>query len=102
MNRTTYNTGYQENELESIGIKAFISANTEKGNGYKLGTDLQHHEIDLLATQNNSPYLIESQQEIEATLFGEYHFTPLEKLDDIRWTADISQSTTHIYPQPCI
>ncbi len=101
MDRVSFNSGKQESQLQSAGIKAFISNDSPGDKRYKIGVDLQHHEIDLLAKENITPYLIETQKEDEATLFGEYRFPMIRNLEWIfggRMT--YLNSTSKIYTQP--
>jgi hypothetical protein len=81
-NRTSFNGGLQNSHLKSSGIKAFISHDDGMDHGYKIGADLQHYEIDLLAKENNFFYLIEAEQEFESTMFGEYN-SPLITLNGV-------------------
>lgn len=100
MSRTSFNSGFQNSVFQSRGFKAFINNDSIAG-GYTLGMDVQQHEVDLLAKENTTPYLLAVQEEAESTLFGEYKLPVADKL-----IVSIGGRVTHlsnaskIYPQP--
>lgn len=102
MTRMSFNSGIQNSHLNSSGIKAFISNDNGEAQGYKIGIDLQHYEIDLLAKENTLFYLIEAQQEFESTMFGEYNFT----MNKFEWNLGTRMtylnSADEVYPLPHI
>ena len=99
--RSFFNTGFQNSILQSRGLKAFIKNEVPDHTGYIIGVDFQQHEVDLIASENGSPYLLELQEENETTLFGEYNY-PISK--DLRMAVGgrftYLNSTSAIYPQP--
>lgn len=101
MDRESINTGYQNSILGSWGIKSFIKKYATGQSGYTLGLEFQQHEVDLIARDNTTTYLLEVQQEREATLFGEYKFAPGSNLDiAIGGRLTHLASTSDIYTQP--
>ncbi len=103
LSRSSFNTGFQSSNLNSQGIKAFIHSQKEELSGYTIGVDFQHHEIDLLATENITPYLLEVQEEIESTLFGEYQQTFFNTFNVALGTRLTHlKSTSVLYIQPHI
>lgn len=95
------NSGIQNSQLLTRGIKAFITNEIPARQGYKLGIDLQRHEINLHAKENNINYLTQEQQEYESTLFGEYQVHPITKLElTVGARVTYLKSTGDLYPQP--
>ncbi|MEO6130338.1 MAG: TonB-dependent receptor [Saprospiraceae bacterium] len=101
MYRSGQHAGLQNSHLMTAGIKAFIVNTLSGGQKYKIGIDLQRHEINLLANENNTTYLTQEQQEFEATLFGEYQVHPLDKFE-LTGGGRLTylNSTSSFYPQP--
>lgn len=101
MPRTIFNEGFQNSDLQSMGLKTFIHKETPENSGYTIGADFQKHEVDLIAKENTTPYLLEVQEESEATLFGEYSF-PVDGKLIIAAGGRLTylSSTSHVYPQP--
>ncbi|HZV70559.1 MAG TPA: carboxypeptidase-like regulatory domain-containing protein [Saprospiraceae bacterium] len=99
--RISKDTSLQNSHLNTGGLKAFIAKDLNGEESYKFGIDVQRHQIDLRATENNKPYLFAAQHEIESTLFGEYKFSGLKNLE---WTLGGRlthlQSTSSLYVQP--
>lgn len=96
-------TGFQNSILGSWGVKTFLKKPLTGKSGYSLGMEYQNHEVDLIAKENNSTYLLEVQEEQEATLFGEYQYAFLKNLDfAIGGRLTYLESTSDIYPQPNI
>lgn len=99
--RSFFNTGFQNSILQSRGLKAFIKNEMPNHTGYTIGVDFQQHEVDLIASENGSPYLLELQEENEGTLFGEYNH-PISQ--DLRMAVGgrltYLNSTSDLYPQP--
>ncbi len=99
--RTTDNSGFQENQLKTSGIKGFIQHQSGTHSAFKTGLDFQKHTIDFTAKENNTPYLSQSQQETEMSFFGEYNSTLGDNLD---WGAGSRftylQSTGEVYALP--
>ncbi|HUR31771.1 MAG TPA: TonB-dependent receptor [Saprospiraceae bacterium] len=99
--RHSINEGFQENNLASTNIKAFLQHDEADNDEYTIGLDFQHHDLDLIAKENSTPYLLEVQQENEITGFGEY----VKNFDDnleVSFGARLTylQSTSTLYPQP--
>lgn len=78
---TQINSGYQESQLVSAGVKAFTETQTGQQSRVTAGLDGQHHQVDFTATENNESYLAESQEETEISLFGEYSSRLWNRLD---------------------
>ncbi len=74
MDRTFKNKGLQSSLLMSGGVKTKFTYQLNSNTSLLTGLDVQHHEIELLAKENNSPYLLEVQTEEEISLFGEYNW----------------------------
>ncbi len=99
--RTSINTGFQNSTLQTAGLKAFIEQHKPGVSGYTFGLDFQNHEVSLIAKENITPYLLEVQDENEATLFGEYARTFYKHLDiAIGGRMTFLKSTSELYPQP--
>lgn len=101
MTRHSVNSGFQENNLASTGLKVFLQHDEVDTDEYTIGIDFQHHNLDLIARENTITYLLEVQQENEFTLFGEYLKNFDEKLEvSFGGRFTYLQSTSTIYPQP--
>src|SRR5688572_5569627 len=101
MTRTRLNNGLMNNTLQSGGFKAFIYHHEENAKGYTLGLDLQRHNVDLIATENTTPYLLAVQEELEATLFGEHSDRLFDKINtSIGGRITYLTSTSKVYLQP--
>ena len=74
MVRTLSNEGLQSSLLRSGGAKTKLRYELNANTGLQAGIDIQHHEIELVAKENNSPYLLEVQTEDEQSFFGEYNW----------------------------
>lgn len=95
------NSGLQNSQLLTGGLKAFIAKDLPGEIEYKIGVDLQRHKIDLLANENNTSYLTQAQQEFETTLFGEYSVGLLKNMEMILGGRITHlESTSKIYAQP--
>jgi hypothetical protein len=97
------NDGLQESNLASAGAKSYIRYKTGNSSSMTTGLEYQHHEVDFTAQENNTPYISQTQQEAESTLFGEYSSSLWKK---INWSAGIRlthlQSTNQFYGLPNI
>ncbi|MDQ3015598.1 MAG: hypothetical protein M3R25_02610, partial [Bacteroidota bacterium] len=69
---TSANSGLQNSLLTSAGAKVKLMHELSTISSIEGGIEYQHHDVELLAKENNSPYLLEVQNEEELTLFGEY------------------------------
>lgn len=93
--------GFQESQLTTSGVKVFIQQESGPSSGFTTGIDMQKHNVDFLARENQILFLSQSQRETEATVFGEYRNTVLKKVE---WTLGSRltylQSTKHLYALP--
>lgn len=95
--------GLQTSLLQSRGIKSYFNKMTGPDADFTLGLDFQMHEIDLLASENIIPYLLEVQHEYETTLFGEIKQTIFQHMDfALGSRLTYLNSTSTIYPQPLL
>jgi hypothetical protein len=100
ISRMSFNSGFQNNVFQSRGLKVFISNDSIAG-GYTFGIDVQQHEIDLLAKENSTPYLLAVQEETESTIFGEHKFPVIDNLFvSIGGRLTHLNSASKIYAQP--
>jgi hypothetical protein len=65
-------SGFQESNLTSSGIKGFVTHQTDVHSTFTAGLEFQKHLVDFTARENNKPYLSQTQDESEVSLFGEY------------------------------
>ena len=101
MDRTTSNTGIQQNDLSTFGGKGFIEHKMDAHGGYTYGIEYQKHHVDFTAQENNNPFLTLAQKELETSFFGEYTNRLWNK---INWAAGSRfthlQSTSSVYALP--
>lgn len=62
--------GIQDNELLSYGGMAKAVISTSNTLTIQGGAEMQHHEIDLVAIEKSTPYLLEVQEENEVSVFA--------------------------------
>ncbi len=74
MIRTFSNEGLQSSLLKSGGLKTKLEYELNTYTGLQVGIDVQHHEVELLARENNLPYLLEVRTEDEISPFAEYNW----------------------------
>ncbi|MBK8831458.1 MAG: TonB-dependent receptor [Saprospiraceae bacterium] len=65
------NSGFQQSNLVSTGVKGFVEYKTDLQTTITGGVDFQKHTVDFNAKENNAPYLTQVQDEVEASTFGE-------------------------------
>lgn len=101
MDRTTINSGLQQNDLTTFGSKGFVEHKLDAHAGYTYGIDYQEHHVDFTAKENSDPYLTLAQKEVETSFFGEYTNRLWNK---INWAAGSRfthlQSTSAVYMLP--
>ncbi|MEO5906961.1 MAG: hypothetical protein ABIQ11_09555, partial [Saprospiraceae bacterium] len=100
MMRTSSNAGFQNSNLRSGGLKLFVMHQQENESGLTAGIDFQHHQADLVAKENNTPYLLQVQSENEITGFGEYNFVFKKVNFAAGGRLTYLSSTEKIYAQP--
>ena len=81
MSRKSFNTGLQNSLLQSTGIRIYMGPLQRQDIPWKLGVEWNRYEVDLVAKENASPYLLEVQEGSEITLFGEYDVIRGDKAD---------------------
>jgi outer membrane receptor protein involved in Fe transport len=95
------NDGFQQSNLASIGAKSFFKHQTGIVSSVTAGLEYQHHDVNFAAKENNEPYIAQTQQEAETSLFGEYTSMLWKK---ISWTTGLRmthlQSTSQLYSLP--
>jgi|GEM_PF-1157212 len=72
MTHYTHNTGLLDSKLNNSGIKGTFKKEITKEASYQMGLDLNLYKVNLLAKDNGSSYVEQSQQEFETTIFGDY------------------------------
>lgn len=72
MSHTMHNTGLLDSKLNNSGLKGTIKKNISTLSSFQTGLDLNLYKVNLMADENNSSYVMQSQQEFETTLFGDY------------------------------
>ncbi|MDZ4748378.1 MAG: TonB-dependent receptor [Saprospiraceae bacterium] len=100
-NQINENSGFQQSNLLSTGVKGFVEHKTGLQTVITGGLDFQKHTVDFTAKENNAPYLTQMQQEGEASLFGEISGNAGQKLNwaiGSRFT--YLQSTGSMYALP--
>ncbi|HUR30520.1 MAG TPA: TonB-dependent receptor, partial [Saprospiraceae bacterium] len=103
MPRNSSNSGFQNSILQSKGLKAFLQNDVSELSGYTIGLDFQQHQVDLVAKENTTPYLLEVQEENETTVFGEYNYSLFNNLNvAVGGRLTHLKSTADIYPLPNI
>lgn len=75
------NKGYQNSDLTSGGGKVTLQKKTSRQAGYLAGLDIQSHQVNFEAKENQTPYITQEQHELELTAFGEYHRQLFDQLD---------------------
>lgn len=68
------NTGLLDSKLNTSGLKGAIKKDISSDANFQVGLDLNQYKTNVLAKENQSPYLSHTQKETETTLFGNYQF----------------------------
>ncbi|MBL0006704.1 MAG: TonB-dependent receptor [Saprospiraceae bacterium] len=95
------NSGFQQSNLVSTGVKGFVEYKTDLQTTITGGVDFQKHTVDFNAKENNAPYLTQVQDEVEASTFGEISGNAGHKLNwaiGSRFT--YLKSTGNVYALP--
>ena len=96
-------SGFQESHLVTSGAKGYIQQQTGLHSALITGLEVDHHQVDFNAKEDNKPYLTQSQTELESSLFGEFNSVLWKKLN---WAAGGRlthlQSTGQVYALPNI
>ncbi len=72
INHSMENTGLLESKLNNSGIKGTLKKEVSAESFFRMGLDFNQYKVNLQAQENNAPYVIDTQQEFESTLFGDY------------------------------
>lgn len=73
-NHSMTNSGLLDSKLDHSGIKGTLKKEISSSATFETGLDLNQYKSKVVAKENNSPYLTQSQKEFETTLFGNYQF----------------------------
>jgi hypothetical protein len=69
MSHRMLNTGFLNSQLNNTGIKGTLKKNITTKDSYQVGLDLNKYAVNLEASENGSPYVMQTQHEFETYCF---------------------------------